>query len=40
MTLTFWIRFGKVLVMDEYTVKVMSSTCKMADITDEGISRE
>ncbi|KAH8960961.1 hypothetical protein BDL97_05G025200 [Sphagnum fallax] len=28
----------KVLIMDEVTVKVMSCTCKMADITDEGIS--
>jgi hypothetical protein len=26
--------------MDEVTVKVMSCTCKMADITDEGISCE
>jgi syntaxin-binding protein 1 len=30
----------KVLIMDEVTVKVMSCTCKMADITDEGISCE
>ncbi|XP_024530401.1 SNARE-interacting protein KEULE [Selaginella moellendorffii] len=28
----------KVLIMDELTVKVMSSSCKMADITDEGVS--
>jgi syntaxin-binding protein 1 len=28
----------KVLIMDEVTVKVMSCSCKMADITDEGIS--
>ncbi|GMH00587.1 hypothetical protein Nepgr_002426 [Nepenthes gracilis] len=28
----------KVLIMDKITVKVMSSSCKMADITDEGIS--
>eukprot|EP00271_Cylindrocystis_brebissonii_P009729 TRINITY_DN2487_c1_g3_i1.p1 TRINITY_DN2487_c1_g3~~TRINITY_DN2487_c1_g3_i1.p1 ORF type:complete len:651 (+),score=183.48 TRINITY_DN2487_c1_g3_i1:829-2781(+) len=28
----------KVLIMDDYTIKVMSTTCKMADITDEGIS--
>lgn len=28
----------KVLIMDEVTVKVMSYSCKMADITDEGIS--
>lgn len=28
----------KVLIMDEVTVKVMSNSCKMADITDEGIS--
>lgn len=28
----------KVLVMDEITVKVMSSSCKMTEITEEGIS--
>ncbi|CAN4125825.1 unnamed protein product [Withania somnifera] len=28
----------KVLIMDKITVKVMSSTCKMADITDQGVS--
>ncbi|KAK1377082.1 SNARE-interacting protein KEULE-like [Heracleum sosnowskyi] len=28
----------KVLIMDKVTVKVMSCSCKMADITDEGIS--
>ncbi|KAI5647363.1 hypothetical protein M9H77_33368 [Catharanthus roseus] len=28
----------KVLIMDKVTVKVMSFSCKMADITDEGIS--
>ncbi|KAL3694828.1 hypothetical protein R1sor_008479 [Riccia sorocarpa] len=28
----------KVLIMDEVTVKVMSNACKMADITEEGIS--
>ncbi|GAB2230872.1 hypothetical protein Droror1_Dr00015167 [Drosera rotundifolia] len=28
----------KVLIMDKVTLKVMSSSCKMADITDEGIS--
>lgn len=28
----------QVLIMDEMTVKVMSYSCKMADITDEGIS--
>ncbi|WKA05559.1 hypothetical protein VitviT2T_023520 [Vitis vinifera] len=28
----------KVLIMDKVTTKVMSSSCKMADITDEGIS--
>eukprot|EP00245_Coleochaete_scutata_P005277 TRINITY_DN18717_c0_g1_i1.p1 TRINITY_DN18717_c0_g1~~TRINITY_DN18717_c0_g1_i1.p1 ORF type:complete len:662 (+),score=131.15 TRINITY_DN18717_c0_g1_i1:190-2175(+) len=28
----------KVLVIDEVTTKVMSTSCKMADITDEGIS--
>ncbi|XP_021756264.1 protein transport Sec1a-like [Chenopodium quinoa] len=28
----------KVLIMDKVTVKVMSSSCKMADITDQGIS--
>jgi hypothetical protein len=28
----------QVLIMDEVTVKVMSCSCKMADITDEGIS--
>jgi hypothetical protein len=30
----------QVLIMDEVTVKVMSCTCNMADITDEGISCE
>ncbi|XP_020113316.1 SNARE-interacting protein KEULE-like isoform X2 [Ananas comosus] len=28
----------KVLIMDKFTVKVMSYSCKMSDITDEGIS--
>ncbi|KAJ7563781.1 hypothetical protein O6H91_03G125500 [Diphasiastrum complanatum] len=28
----------KVLIMDELTVKIMSFSCKMADITDEGVS--
>lgn len=28
----------QVLIMDEITVRVMSCSCKMADITDEGIS--
>ncbi|KAF7151996.1 hypothetical protein RHSIM_Rhsim01G0148400 [Rhododendron simsii] len=28
----------KVLIMDKVTVKVMSCSCKMADITDEGVS--
>ncbi|KAG6548880.1 hypothetical protein Mapa_009643 [Marchantia paleacea] len=28
----------KVLIMDEVTVKIMSNACKMADITEEGIS--
>ncbi|MCL7046054.1 hypothetical protein MKW94_006875 [Papaver nudicaule] len=28
----------KVLIMDKVTVKVMSCTCKMADITEEGVS--
>ncbi|PKA66457.1 SNARE-interacting protein KEULE [Apostasia shenzhenica] len=28
----------KVLIMDKVTVKVMSSACKMADITEEGVS--
>ncbi|KAL3814916.1 hypothetical protein ACJIZ3_016184 [Penstemon smallii] len=28
----------KVLIMDKVTVKVMSHTCKMADITDQGVS--
>ncbi|XP_058086244.1 SNARE-interacting protein KEULE-like isoform X5 [Magnolia sinica] len=28
----------QVLIMDKITVKVMSSSCKMADITDEGVS--
>ncbi|XP_052171283.1 protein transport Sec1a-like isoform X2 [Diospyros lotus] len=30
--------FSEVLIMDKVTVKVMSSSCKMADITDEGVS--
>ncbi|MCD7447191.1 Protein transport Sec1a, partial [Datura stramonium] len=29
---------SEVLIMDKVTVKVMSSTCKMADITDQGVS--
>ncbi|XP_019709523.1 SNARE-interacting protein KEULE isoform X2 [Elaeis guineensis] len=28
----------KVLIMDKFTVKIMSYSCKMADITDEGVS--
>ncbi|KAI7748600.1 hypothetical protein M8C21_012400, partial [Ambrosia artemisiifolia] len=28
----------KVLIMDKVTMKVMSASCKMADITDQGIS--
>lgn len=28
----------KVLIMDKLTVKIMSNSCKMADITDEGVS--
>jgi syntaxin-binding protein 1 len=28
----------KVLVMDKFTVKIMSSACKMSEITQEGIS--
>lgn len=28
----------KVLIMDKLTVKIMSHSCKMADITDEGVS--
>ncbi|GMI75855.1 keule [Hibiscus trionum] len=28
----------KVLIMDKVTVKVMSHSCKMADITDQGVS--
>lgn len=28
----------KVLIMDKVTVKIMSCSCKMADITDEGVS--
>ncbi|KAK7330691.1 hypothetical protein VNO77_24889 [Canavalia gladiata] len=28
----------KVLIMDKFTVKIMSHSCKMADITDEGVS--
>eukprot|EP00850_Spirogloea_muscicola_P000416 SM000002S05496 [mRNA] locus=s2:67784:72742:- [translate_table: standard] len=28
----------QVLIMDEFTVRVMSNACKMADITDEGVS--
>ncbi|KAJ0971818.1 hypothetical protein J5N97_019777 [Dioscorea zingiberensis] len=33
-TKTTW----KVLIMDKFTVKIMSYSCKMADITDEGVS--
>lgn len=29
----------QVLIMDKVTVKVMSNSCKMADITDQGVSR-
>lgn len=32
------INIVQVLIMDRITVKVMSCSCKMADITDEGIS--
>jgi len=28
----------KVLIMDKFTVKIMSYSCKMADITEEGVS--
>lgn len=28
----------QVLIMDKVTVKVMSHSCKMADITDQGVS--
>lgn len=28
----------QVLIMDKLTVKIMSYACKMADITDEGVS--
>ncbi|KAL7207282.1 hypothetical protein ACSBR1_029276 [Camellia fascicularis] len=28
----------KVLIMDKVTVKIMSYSCKMADITEEGVS--
>ncbi|KDO67938.1 hypothetical protein CISIN_1g0060292mg, partial [Citrus sinensis] len=28
----------KVLIMDKLTVKIMSHSCKMADITQEGVS--
>eukprot|EP00897_Mesotaenium_endlicherianum_P003554 jgi/Mesen1/3226/ME000187S02389 len=28
----------KVLIMDDFTLKVMSASCKMADVTEEGIS--
>ncbi|KAF7846332.1 hypothetical protein BT93_L4528 [Corymbia citriodora subsp. variegata] len=28
----------KVLIMDKLTVKIMSCSCKMADITEEGVS--
>ncbi|THU60436.1 hypothetical protein C4D60_Mb07t12690 [Musa balbisiana] len=31
-------RSGSVLIMDKITVKVMSYSCKMADITEEGVS--
>ncbi|XP_057510584.1 protein transport Sec1a-like isoform X2 [Actinidia eriantha] len=30
--------FRQVLIMDKITVKVMSCSCKMSDITDEGVS--
>jgi syntaxin-binding protein 1 len=28
----------KVLIMDKLTLKIMSHSCRMADITDEGVS--
>jgi syntaxin-binding protein 1 len=28
----------KVLIMDKLTLKIMSHSCKMVDITDEGVS--
>ena len=31
---------SQVLIMDKVTVKVMSHSCKMADITDQGVSRK
>lgn len=37
-TRTFVKSAAIVLIMDKVTTKVMSSSCKMADITDEGIS--
>lgn len=33
------ITYMQVLIMDKVTVKVMSHSCKMADITDQGVSR-
>lgn len=38
MFLSFSISCMQVLIMDKFTVKVMSYSCKMSDITDEGIS--
>lgn len=34
----YWLSWPQVLIMDKVTVKVMSHSCKMADITDQGIS--
>lgn len=38
LAIFFW--FSQVLIMDKVTVKVMSHSCKMADITDQEVSRK
>lgn len=36
----FRLLYLQVLIMDTFTVKIMGSACKMAEITDAGISRK
>ena len=36
----FHLSYLQVLIMDKFTVKIMAYACKMAEITDAGISRK